>query len=411
VRIAYFDPFSGASGDMILGALIDAGARLDAIRNGLAALPVSGYKLSVVPFESHGLSGTKFDVAANDEAHSRTWSTIRGLIQESGLKPAIKERALAIFTRLAEAEAKVHNANVDGVHFHEVGGIDAIVDICGACIALDLLSVEAVHCGPLRTGSGIVRGAHGVLPVPAPATAELLASANAPLTTPIPSDQPPGELLTPTGAAILTTLASFTQPAFAPSAIGVGFGGRELPWANMLRVMIGESTAQAAREPDDDVLKIETNLDDMSPQHVELLFERLFAAGALDVWTTPIGMKKNRPALMVSALAAESDRDAVAEALIVNTTTLGVRISAVERIKAARRFETVTTRWGDVQVKLRGWKGRVISVAPEYDDCVRLAREADVPLRDVWNEAHRIAEMHVGRKLASTGDLTPHERR
>lgn len=410
MRIAYFDPFSGASGDMILGALIDAGASLDGIREGLAALPIHGYELTAVPRERHGLSGTKFDVIVNDDQHSRSWSTIRGLIRESALRSAVKERALAIFTRLAEAEAKVHHASVEDVHFHEVGGIDAIVDICGACVALDLLGVEAIHCGPLRTGSGIVRGAHGVLPVPAPATLELIAAARAPLAPPIPSEQPPGELLTPTGAAILTTLATFSQPAFAPSAIGVGFGGRELPWANLLRVMIGDA-AGSVREPDDVVLKLETNLDDLSPQHVELLFERLFAAGALDAWTTAIGMKKNRPAFMVSALANEADRDAVAEALILNTTTLGVRVSTVERIKADRRIETVTARWGDVRVKLRGWKGRVVSIAPEYDDCLRIAREAGVPLRDVWNEAHRIGEVFVGRKLSATGELTSHEQR
>lgn len=410
MRIAFFDPFSGGSGDMILGALIDAGASLDAIRAELSSLNLTGYELNAARMDRQGISGTKCDVVVHDDVHSRTWTTIRGLIDSSALRPASKERSVAIFARLAEAEAKVHNAPVDDVHFHEVGGIDAIVDICGVCIALDLLGVESVFSGPLRTGSGIVRATHGILPVPAPATAELMASARAPLASPLPSDQPPGELLTPTGAAILTTLATFSQPAFVATAIGTGFGTRELPWVNMLRVTIGETLAQSAARIDDSVLKIETNLDDMSPQHVELLFERLFASGALDVWTTPIGMKKGRPALLVSVLAAEPHRDEVIEALVLNSTTLGVRISQIDRVKAARRFETVATRWGDVRIKLRGWNGRVIDIAPEYDDCVRLAREAGVPLRDVWNEAHHLADAFIGRRLSPDAELLARDR-
>jgi uncharacterized protein (DUF111 family) len=246
--------------------------------------------------------------------------------------------------------------------------------------------------------------------VPAPATAELLAASQAPIAAPIPSDQPPGELITPTGAAILTTLATFSQPAFAPSAVGVGFGGRQLPWANMARVMVGETAEAALPRVDDSVLVVETNIDDMSPQHIDLLSERLFAAGALDVWTTAIGMKKGRPALLISVLTAEAHRDAIIDVMMVNTTTLGVRISRHERVKAARRIETVTTRWGEAAVKLRGWHGRVIDVAPEYDDCARIAREADVPLRDVWNEAHRVAEAFIGRRITDDGELLTRER-
>jgi len=410
LRIAYFDPFSGGSGDMILGALIDAGASLDAIESELAKLAITGYELSSNSTSQHSLSGVNFNVVVGDDLHSRDWKTIRTLIGGSQLRPVVREQALAIFERLAHAEASVHGVSIDDVHFHEVGGIDAIVDICGACIALDQLGVEAIFCGPLRTGSGVVRAAHGVLPVPAPATALLLASSNAPVAAPLPSDQPPGELLTPTGAAILTTLATFSQPAFSISAIGSGFGARQLPWPNMLRVMIGETSARPSPGETDSVLQFETNLDDLSPQHVELLVERLFAAGALDVWTTPIGMKKGRPALLISVLAGESDRNEIVETLIINTTTLGVRISAVDRVKAARRFEPVLTRWGEVSVKLRGWNGRVIDVAPEYDDCVRLARETGVALRDVWNEAHRVADFYVGRRLSPTGDLLERDR-
>jgi pyridinium-3,5-bisthiocarboxylic acid mononucleotide nickel chelatase len=405
VRMAYFDPFSGGSGDMILGALIDAGASLTDIRAGLAGLAVASYEIEAQSFSQHGVSGTKFDVVVHDDFPARNWKTIRNLISSARLKPHVKEHSLAIFGRLAEAEAGVHGVPVDDVHFHEVGGIDAIIDICGACVALDLLGVEAVYSGPLRAGAGFVRAAHGLLPVPAPATAALLASAHAPLAGPLPSEKPPGELLTPTGAAILTTLARFEQPAFTISSTGSGFGSRELPWPNMLRVTIGEASSVPAVGEADSVLQIETNLDDLSPQHIELLVERLFAAGALDVWTTPIGMKKGRPALLVSVLAGESDRDEIVETIILNTTTLGVRLGKADRIKAARRFETVVTRWGEVAVKLRGWNGRVIDVAPEYGDCARLARDSGATLRDVWNEAHRAAEVFVGRRLSNSSEL------
>jgi uncharacterized protein (TIGR00299 family) protein len=403
MKIAVFDPFSGASGDMILGALVDAGAPLPDIQKELDRLALS-IRLRAEPVSRNAVRGTRVAVEADEDAHSRTWRDIRALIERSSLEDAIKERALAIFGRLARAEAKVHDSDVERVHFHEVGGLDAIADICGACIALDLLGIEQVVSGPLRTGSGFVRAAHGLLPVPAPATAELIAEAGAPISTALPSgNKTPGELLTPTGAAILTTIASFAPVEFTPLTLGYGFGTRELPWPNALRLWVGETTGNAPEEAGEIV--IETNLDDMSPQLMELLVERLFEAGALDVWLTPIIMKKGRPATMVAALLPAARRSAVESAMIENSTTLGVRVTPVDRTKADRRFESVTTRWGDVTVKLRGWNGRVIDVAPEYDDCVRIARGAEIPLRDVWNEAHRIAESYVGRRLSSTGEL------
>lgn len=403
MKIAVFDPFSGASGDMILGALVDAGAPLAELQHELDRLELP-VRLRSEPVNRDAVRGTRLHVEAEDNSHSRTWSDIRALIQASTLSDSVKERSLAIFGRLASAEAKVHESDVEQVHFHEVGGLDAIADICGACIALDLLNVEQVFSGPLRTGFGFVRAAHGILPVPAPATAELIAASGAPVSTSLPPEtEPPGELLTPTGAAILVSIASFTPVEFTSTALGYGFGTRELPWPNALRVWIAEMAGSVPVEPGEIV--IETNLDDMSPQHMELLVERLFQAGALDVWLTPIVMKKGRPATMVSALLPASSRIAVESALIENSTTLGVRITPVDRTKAERRFETITTRWGDVAIKLRGWNGRVIDVAPEYDDCLRLARQAEIPLRDVWNEAHRIAEVYVGRRLSPTGDL------
>jgi uncharacterized protein (TIGR00299 family) protein len=403
-RIAYFDPFSGASGNMILGALINAGLSLPALQTELAKIDLSGFAFRVEQANHHGLAGTFLDVEVSGNQPSRNWADIQTLINASSLDETIKTRSLAIFNRLAEAEAKVHGTTVDEVHFHEVGAVDAIVDICGACIGLDLFSIEEVYSGPPRLGSGFARAEHGLIPVPGPATAELLASVNAPVVGTDPGGESyPAELLTPTGAAILTTLATFTQPDFRPTAIGYGFGSMQLPWPNALRVWIGE-TANA--QTDGEEILLETNIDDMYPQHFALLVERIEEAGALDVWLTPIIMKKGRPATLVSAIAPSSSRAAIESAMIENSTTLGVRVTPIDRTKADRQVQTVVTRWGDVRVKLRGWQGRVIDVAPEYEDCLGIARAHDVTLREVTDEARRIAESFVGLSINSEG-ITP----
>jgi len=397
VKIAYFDPFSGASGDMTLGALVDAGVPLGRLASELAKLGVGGYELRAEATGQHGIHGTRVIVDVTEHVHSRTWSTIRTIITDSALDDGVRERALAIFGNLAAAEAKIHAATPDDVHFHEVGGVDAIVDICGACIALAILGVERVFSGPPQVGSGFARSAHGIIPVPAPATAELLAQANAPIARPLPEmTERPVELLTPTGAAILTTLAEFRRPSFVPSAIGYGFGSLELPWPNALRVWIGDIAD--AHTSDDGELLLETNIDDMNPQFVELVLERLFAEGALDAWLTPIVMKKGRPATTISVLAPVARRGDLERVLIANTTTLGVRVTPVDRTKVPRAFETVTTRWGEVQVKLKIWEGRVLDAMPEYDQVATIARAHDLPVREVWNEAHRLAEVFIGQR-------------
>ena len=402
MRIAYFDPFSGASGDMILGALLDAGLPLPPLRAELGKLELSGYELRVERVARQGLVGTQVTVSVTGEQPARSWREIRPLIENSALEERVRGAALAVFERLAEAEGKVHGVDPEEVHFHEVGGVDAIVDVCGACIGLALLGIDAVFSGPPRLGSGFVRAVHGLLPVPAPATAALLARARVPTAGPEPeNERVEAELLTPTGAAILTTLAEFRRPDFVPSAIGYGFGRRELPWPNALRVWLGEAPDTAG---DDGDLLLETNLDDLNPQFYDLLVERLFAEGALDVWLTPVQMKKGRPGTVVSVICAAAKRRALAGILIEQSTTLGVRSTRVERTKAARRTETVVTRWGDVRIKLRGWNGRVIDVAPEYDDCAAIARRHDLPLRVVWNEAHRLGEAHVGRRWTAAPD-------
>jgi len=396
VKIAFFDPFSGASGDMILGALVDAGLPLNALTSELSKLDLGGYRIRAERTGQHGIHGTRIVVDVTEDVHSRTWTEIRELIANSRLDGAIKDAASDIFRRLANAEAKIHNAEPDAVHFHEVGGVDAIVDICGACIGLALLGIEDVYSGPPQVGSGFAHSAHGIIPVPAPATGELLADAGTAIASPIQAMlASPAELLTPTGAAILTTLATFRRPSFVPQAIGYGFGQKELSWPNALRVWIGEITGDDGGTGE---ILLETNLDDMNPQFVELVTERLFGAGALDVWITPVIMKKGRPGSVISVLAQDDKRHQLEQILFMNTSTLGVRSSRVDRVKAGRSFETVATRWGDVRIKLRAWNGRIIDAAPEYADCLALARQHELPIREVWNEAHRMGEAFVGRR-------------
>jgi pyridinium-3,5-bisthiocarboxylic acid mononucleotide nickel chelatase len=400
-RVAFFDPFSGASGNMILGALVDSGLRLSDLASELKKIDVGGYVLRQETANHHGLTGTFVDVEVTEDQPARSWRDVRALIAESRLDETVKHQANSVFTRLAEAEAKVHGTSTDQVHFHEVGAVDAIVDICGACIGLALLGIDQIYSGPPLLGSGFARSEHGLIPVPGPATAELLASANAPIGGADPGGEPyPAELLTPTGAAILTTLATFHRPDFVPQTIGYGFGAMQLPWPNALRVWIGESTRDASEVGE---VLLSTNIDDMNPQHFALLVERMEAAGAVDAWLTPIIMKKGRPATEVCAIVPIGNREAVESAIIENSTTLGIRAISIDRTKAERRFASVTTRWGEVQVKLRGWKGRVIDVTPEYDDCVAIARTNDVPIREVSNEARRIAESFIGLRMTSEG--------
>ena len=299
----------------------------------------------------------------------------------------------------------MHAIPVEDVHFHEVGALDTIVDIVGAVLALRLLNIESLYCGPLHVGGGSVDSAHGRLPVPAPATALLLAGANAPIAAPFPGEIDVGELLTPTAAAFLSTLATFNRPAMTVERVGTGFGSKELPWANMTRVLIGQ-VEQSDQEPGERLVVLETNIDDMNPQFLEILAERLFALGALDVWTTPIGMKKSRPATQLSALSRPSDASALTALIIEQSKTFGVRQTAVNRVAADRQMESVETRWGPVAVKLKIWKGRVIDIAPEYADCALIARAHDIGIMDIWNEARRIGEVYVGRKVESPGVLT-----
>jgi uncharacterized protein (TIGR00299 family) protein len=398
-RIAVFDPFSGASGDMILGALVDAGAPLASIEEAVSRLGLGGVRVASQPATSGAIRGTRVVVESSDQQPSRDWQTIRLLLRESTLTPPARDAALAVFSALASAEAEAHGQPVEQVHFHEVGAVDAIVDIVGACAGFDALGVDQIVSGPVAVGSGWVRSEHGLLPVPAPATAILLATQGVPVRPDPPGLPQAGELLTPTGAAILGVLATWNVPSYVPDRLGYGFGTRELPWANALRLWVGETSSTGAATGEE--LLLETNIDDMNPQFYEPLSERLFAAGALDVWLTSITMKKGRPGTVVSAIVPAERRAEVERVLFVDSTTIGVRATAVSRTRAPRRFETVTTRWGDVRLKLRGWDGRVIGAMPEYDDCLRLSRVSGAPIHEIWAEANRLGEVFAGQRWSA----------
>jgi uncharacterized protein (TIGR00299 family) protein len=395
-RIAVFDPFSGASGDMILGALVDAGVPLSSIQDTVSRLGIAGVRITSQPARSGAVRGTRVLVEPVGEQPSRDWHGIRLLLEDSTLAAPVRDAALAVFADLAAAEAEAHGEPIEHVHFHEVGAVDAIVDIVGACAALEALGVEHVAAHPVAVGSGWVRSDHGLLPVPAPATAILLARKTVPIRPNPPGDQQAGELLTPTGAAILGTLATWTVPPYVPDCLGYGFGTRELSWPNAIRLWVGETSQSSAAGGEE--LLLETNIDDMNPQFYEPLSERLFAAGALDVWLTPVTMKKGRPGTVVSVIVPRDRSDQVERVLFLESTTIGVRSTPVSRTRAPRRFETVTTRWGDVRLKLRGWDGRVIGAMPEYDDCLQLSRVSGAPISMIWAEANRIGEVFSGQQ-------------
>lgn len=394
-RVIYFDCFSGISGDMALGALIDVGVSLDALRATLQRLGVGGWELHASREVRGPLAGTRAHVVAPEAHHHRTLTDIRALISGAPLPPTVVERSIRIFTLLAGAEARVHGTTVDQIHFHEVGALDAIVDIVGVVAGLDLLGVEQVFASPVPLGAGWVRSAHGVIPVPAPATLALLASVGAPVT----DDETPFELTTPTGAAILAALATFRRPSLRLRAIGYGFGARRTERPNALRVWLGDMDDEADdddqrrrdRTPAEHVgsdvsspVLLETNIDDQPAEQIAYVTDRLREAGALDVWCTPIMMKKGRLGVLVAALVPADLEEQMVAILLRETTTLGVRRRAVERYVCERDMITVTTPLGSVRVKRKQWRGELIGAAPEYEDCARIARERGVPLTTVY---------------------------
>jgi pyridinium-3,5-bisthiocarboxylic acid mononucleotide nickel chelatase len=377
-RIAYLDCFSGASGNMLLGAFLDCGLDRDGFRAQLDLLGVTGYELNIREKQSAGLRGAYVEVSCVGEMPVRHLADIEAMIQPSRLPARVKEISLRVFRRLAEAEARVHGEPVERVHFHEVGAVDAIVDIVGCAICLEMLQIEKVFSSPLPQGHGTIHTSHGILPIPAPATAELLRG------IPVYGRDVEAELVTPTGAALVATLAeSFgSLPAMMVEHVGYGAGSRDLPWANVLRVMVGK--ADNLRLETDRVVEVQANIDDMNPEWFEHLVERLLEVGALDAFLTPIQMKRGRPAMQVGVLVAESSLEQALGVLFAETTTIGVRMHTVERRKLDRESVIVPTEFGPIAVKVARWEGRLVNLAPEYKDCLRVAKEQKIPLKEIY---------------------------
>jgi uncharacterized protein (TIGR00299 family) protein len=383
MRIAYFDCFSGISGDMVLGALVDAGASLARVETELRRLPVTGWTVRAEKVRRGAVAATKVHVEAGEHHPHRSLAEILGLIDAANFPPRIAERAQAIFRRLGEAEAKVHAIPVEQVHFHEVGAVDAIVDIAGAAVGFELLGVEWFAASALNLGGGRIEAAHGLLPVPAPATAELVRGLAC------YSRGVEHELVTPTGAAIVATLAgrSAPLPAMTVEAVGWGAGSAELAeQPNVLRLFVGEAAQEQAARWNESITVIEANVDDMNPQLYGYFVERAMAAGALDVYAAPVQMKKNRPGTLLTVLAEPEAAERLVELVFRETTTIGVRMHEARRRALDRELVAVQTPLGVIRVKVARVNGRVENVAPEYDDCRRIAEERGVPLKQVLAE-------------------------
>lgn len=420
-RIAYLDCFSGISGDMFLGALIDAGVPPRVFEEAVAALNL-GATLEISRVNRSGISATKVDVVVNgkkdsprealasgphdhghshdhhhdahhhEHPHSRGLSEIVTLIRESAISGIAKNSAIAIFQKLGAAESKIHNVPIEQIHFHEVGAVDALVDIVCAAVGAEALGVDEFLCSPLNGGGGTIQCAHGTFPVPAPATVELLKGA------PVYSSGMQAELVTPTGAAIVATLVKrFAEfPAMKIEKSGYGAGTRDFPGhANVLRLTVGEATnqnvagegARATHESEDTVTVLEANLDDLNPQVFGYVMERLLDAGALDVFGVPVQMKKNRPGTVLTVLAKSNDADQLTKIIFDETTTLGVRRREEQRQVLGRQWQTVSTKFGEVRIKIGSLNGAVTSYAPEYEDCRRIALERKIPLKTIMMEA------------------------
>jgi len=420
MRIAYLDCFSGISGDMFLGALMDAGVSAQVLQDAVVALNI-GAKLKISRVNRSGITATKVDViedvgrtqlstperqdshthehkheatvpevetqtgisALHQHSHGRPLKKIKEIIRASGIGDSAKKTAIAIFQVLGEAEAKIHDTDIEKIHFHEVGAVDAMVDIVCAAVGVETLGADEIVCSPLNVGSGTVHCAHGTFPVPAPATLELLQG------TPIYSSGLQAELVTPTGAAIVKMLAKRfgAFPAMKSPKAGYGAGSRDFPGlANVLRITVGESEA-AARTSVDSITVLEANLDDLNPQVFGYVMDRLLEEGALDVFAVSVQMKKSRPGTLLTVLCQPDDSDKLSQIIFAETTTLGVRRREEQRQILARRWVEVNTQWGRVRMKVANMDGTVTNYAPKYEDCCRIASEHQVPLKSVMQAA------------------------
>jgi pyridinium-3,5-bisthiocarboxylic acid mononucleotide nickel chelatase len=389
MKLAYFDCFSGISGDMTLGALVDAGCAVELLREELGGLQVAGWELTAEKVWKNGMAATYVHVKTEDQSKHRSLSAILEILEKSRLAAEVRERAGAIFRRLGEAEARVHDVALEKIHFHEVGAVDAIVDIVGACIGFQALGIEKFACSALNVGAGTAKMAHGILPVPAPATARLLTG------KPTYSNGVLKELVTPTGAAIVATVCEEfgPQPAMSVAAIGYGAGTADLEGQpNVVRIMIGQAAEKTVAGFDEEITVIEANLDDMNPQIYGYFLEKALAAGALDVYTTPVQMKKNRPGILLTVLCKPGDTNALMTLIFAETTTFGARTYRAERRVLPREWVKVATSLGEVRVKISRVNGHIRHATPEYEDCRKLAVEKNVPLQLVIAEAMRSYE-------------------
>jgi len=390
MKIAYFDCIAGASGDMLLGALVDAGLPVESLREKLAALNLGDeFELEAQKVSKNGFGATKVDVVVHEHHdheeyhHGRHLAEIEAIMRKSSLPGHIQEKAIGMFRRLAEVEAGIHRKSVEQVHLHEVGGVDTIVDVVGTLVGLETLGVEQVYGSPLPLGRGFVKGAHGQIPLPAPATVALLKG------IPVRGSEIELELVTPTGALLLSTLcvAFGPIPAMTLTGLGYGAGGRDLPIPNVVRLLLGEQSGTKQGTGAETLVLLETNVDDNSAEINGYVMEKLFAAGALDVFFTPIQMKKNRPATLISVLCRPADVEPLETILFRETSTLGVRRQLVERRCLERVSETVETPYGPVRMKTARLPDGTTKCAPEYDDCKQAAEVHGVPLRVVYEAA------------------------
>lgn len=387
---AYFDLVGGASGDMVLAALVDAGCPLERVEAALRALGVGGWRLEATEVRRGGLRATWLRVETDPAVRFPNLDAMLRPVASSGLPGRVRTRATAVLRRLAAAEGGVHGVSAEAVHFHEVGALDTLVDVVGVAAALEALEVEAVHVSSFPLGGGLVRTAHGLLPVPGPATLELLRG------FPVRPGEADGELVTPTGAAILTTLAApGPAPVLCLGAVGYGAGSRELPVPNVLRVLLGESRA-ADRLPVETLAVLETTIDDMSPQLYEGVVDRLLEAGALDAWLAPVIMKRSRPGVVLSVLAAPDRAPELARLVFRETTTLGVRWQEVRRVALPRDLVRFQSALGPVTVKVARLGDQVVTVTPEFEEVRRLAGALGRPVREVLEEVRQEARRWLG---------------
>ncbi len=372
---------------MVLGSLINAGLPLDELAAKLKTLPVKGYELKVRKVKKNGIRASKFDVIISDSSATRKWKDIEKIINTSSLPSSLRKKGLAVFKRLFKTEAKAHGSRYDKVHLHELSAVDCIVDIMGTLIGLNMMDIDEIYCSAINLGNGTVKTAHGILPVPAPATAELLVG------IPVYSSETAFELTTPTGAVLMSSLASgFGQiPEMNIEKIGTGAGGKEFKThPNVLRVLIGHGTKQSSRntvfeDSDSSVTVMETNIDDMNPQVYEYVMDRLFEAGALDVYLTQVIMKKGRPGIVLTAICTNDRKEDLTNIILSETTSIGLRFYKAARNTLDREIKTVKTKWGNVRVK-KSWQGNGIKkTTPEYEDCKKIASRHNIPLIDVLN--------------------------